>query len=66
MNNTNKAKAINYINTYNKENYVNISIRVKPDVKKEIVNDAESRKMSIASFIVKSCKYIIDNNIQLK
>ena len=66
MDTMHKAKAISYINMYNKENYVNISIRVKPEVKQEIVNNAEIRKMSLASFIVKSCKYIIDNNIQLK
>ena len=66
MDKMHKAKAISYINMYNKENYVNISIRVKPEVKQEIVNNAEIRKMSLASFIVKSCKYIIDNNIQLK
>ena len=66
MDKMHKAKAMNYINMYNKENYVNISIRVKPEVKQEIVNNAETRKMSLASFIVKSCKYIIDNNIQFK
>ena len=66
MDKMHKAKAISYINMYNKENYANISIRVKPEVKQEIVNNAEIRKMSLASFIVKSCKYIIDNNIQLK
>ena len=66
MDNMHNAKAISYINMYNKENYVNISIRVKPEVKQEIVNNAETRKMSLTSFIVKSCKYIIDNNIQFK
>ena len=66
MDKMHKAKAMNYINMYNKENYVNISRRVKPEVKQKIVNNAETRKMSLASFIVKSCKYIIDNNIQFR
>lgn len=55
-----------YKDRYNIENYASISIRVKPEVKQEIVNNAEIRKMSLASFIVKSCKYIIENNITLK
>ena len=66
MDNMHNENDMKYVDRYNKEKYANISIRIKPESKQEIVNYAKNRNLSIASFIVKSCKYIIDNNIQLK
>lgn len=43
-----------------------IVLDLKPDDYELIVNFAEISKITKKDFIVKSCKYIIDNNIQLK
>ncbi len=51
---------------YNKKAYKNIAIRVKPETAEKIKGYADLKKHSVASFIVKACDYIIDNDIDLK
>lgn len=51
---------------YNKKTYKNIAIRVKPETAEKIKGYADLKKHSVASFIVKACDYIIDNDIDLK
>ena len=64
MDNTNKKNNKNeYIKEFNKKNYVQIKIQVRPDFKTELQAYCQKHKISVASFIQKACKYCIDNDI---
>lgn len=56
---------INYNNAYNKKNYVQVKINVRPEFKTELQVHCQEHKMSVAGFIQKACKYCIDNDIEL-
>lgn len=51
---------------YTKSHYTQIKINAKPDKAEKIKGYAEENNHSIASFIIKACDYIIDNNIKLE
>ena len=52
-------------NKYNKANYKQLNINVKPDDFNIIDQHCKSHGISKAAFIVGACKYCIDNNIDL-
>ena len=49
-----------------RQNIQRIVIDLKPEDYNIISNYCKNNNISKTSFIVKSCKYIIDNNIQFK
>lgn len=52
-------------NKYNKANYKQLNINLKPDDFSIIDQHCKSHGISKAAFIVGACKYCIDNNIDL-
>ena len=53
-------------NKYNKANYKQLKANIKPEDYELIDNFCKDNDISKAQFIIKSCKYIIENNIDLK
>ena len=53
-------------NKYNKANYKQLKANIKPEDYELIDDFCKDNDMSKAQFIIKSCKYIIENNIDLK
>ncbi len=65
MQNKLKPGTTAYKNEFNKLNYKQLKIEIKPD-KYNLINDyCKVNNVSKASFIVKACEYIINNNIKL-
>ena len=58
-------KQIKRQNEYNKKNYANISIRIKPKDNTIIDEHCKNTGISKASFIVKACRYCIENGMKL-
>lgn len=56
-------KQIKRQDAYNKMHYERIGIRLKPEDNEAIENYCKQHNISKASFIIKSCRYIIDNSI---
>lgn len=54
-----------YDKEYNKNNYKNINIRVKPEINEILENYCNDMNISKAKFVTNAVKYIIDNNITL-
>ena len=54
------------VKKYNNSHYKSIAIRVSPSEAEFIDNLAKEKNISKASLIVKSIKYIADNDIDLK
>ncbi|MDE6709786.1 MAG: hypothetical protein K2J76_04795 [Oscillospiraceae bacterium] len=52
-------------NKYNKENYKQLKVNVKPNDYNTIDNYCKGKGVSKTQFIVAACKYCIDNNIDL-
>lgn len=52
-------------NKYNKENYKKIQANIKPEDYNLIDNYCSTNDISKAQLIVKSIKYIIENNIDI-
>lgn len=61
-----KFDKIAYNKEYNSKKYKQLKAEIKPEDYDLIDNFCKNNNISKASFIVKSCKYIIDNNIQFK
>ena len=59
-------KQIKRQNEYNKKNYANISIRIKPNDNTIIDEYCKKTGISKAKFIVRACKYCIENKIELE
>ena len=57
---------IESVKKYNKANYKQLKLNVKPEVYEMIENYTERKGISKAAFIVAACKYCIENNIDLK
>ena len=62
----NKFDKVAYNKEYNSKKYKQLKVEIKPENYSLIDNFCKNNNISKASFIVKSCKYIIDNNIQFK
>lgn len=60
-----KAGTTEYKNMFNKLNYKQLKVNVKPFIFTLIDNYCKSNNISKARFIVAACKYCIDNNINL-
>ncbi len=56
---------LDYIKEYNKKHYVNLTVRVKPEVNKTITDYCKDMNISKAAFITSACKFIINNDIPL-
>lgn len=52
-------------NKYKNSHYKRLAIDIKPEVADKIKGFAEENNQSLASFIVKACNYVIDNDIKL-
>lgn len=63
MDNMNKRK-IEYNAAYNAKNYKQLKVTVKPADYEAIDNYCKMSNISKAKFIVKCCKYCIDNGIK--
>ncbi len=53
-------------NKYNKANYKQLKVNIKPDDYKLIDDFCKENDISKAAMIINSVKYCIDNNIDLK
>lgn len=51
-----KFSKIEYINEFNKKNYVGVSIRVRPEDREFIKGVADKKGMSVAQLIVEAVK----------
>lgn len=54
-----------YKNAYNKKNYANCGLRIKPDIMAKIETFCAENGISKNSFFINSALYIIDNNISI-
>lgn len=52
-------------NKYNKANYKQLNINLKPDDFSIIDEHCKDHGISKAAFVIGACKYCIDNNIDL-
>ena len=65
--NENNIKHNEYMREYRKrKTFKQLKVEIKPENYSLIDNYCKNNNISKASFIVKSCKYIIDNNIKFK
>lgn len=60
-----KFSQAEYTRKYNKVNYRQLKADIKPDDYLIIDSYCKKSNISKAKFIVKACKYCIDNDIQL-
>lgn len=63
MNEKNQRKKIEYNTKYNKENYVNFSLKIKPELNNKIVNYCKSNNISRPEFLERAIE-ALNNNIQ--
>lgn len=56
---------ITYNNAYNKKNYTNCSLRIKPDIMEKINSFCTINGYSKTDFFVRSALYVIENDTQL-
>ena len=54
-----------YKNDYNKRNYKQLKVNVKPELYNNIENFCKIKGITKAEFIVNCCKYCIDNDIDI-
>lgn len=54
---------IEYINNYNKENYKNVALRIKPNDYDIINNYCKDMNISKQALFLNAVKYIINNDI---
>lgn len=54
-----------YKNAYNKKNYSNVGLRIRPEKAQKIADFCEKNGYSKNDFFVRAALYIIDNNINL-
>ena len=57
-----KRKHIEANKKYNKENYKQLKVNVKPDDFSMVDDYCKNNKISKAKFIIEACKYYIDNH----
>lgn len=65
-NNPYKPGTSKYTQTYNKLNYKQLKVDIKPEDYSFIDEYCKENKISKAKFIVKACKYCIDNEIDFE
>lgn len=63
MNEKNQRKKIEYNTKYNKENYVNFSLKIKPELNNKIVNYCKSNNISRPEFLERAIE-ALNHNIQ--
>lgn len=56
----NKFNQQKYITKYNKENYVNFSTKIKPELNEKIVSYCKANKISRPEFLEKAIKVLDD------
>lgn len=54
-----------YNTAYNKNNYKQLKVEVKPTIYIMIDDYCKNKGISKATLITRACKYIIDNNIDI-
>lgn len=62
-NETSKQKRIAYNTAYNKENYKDMKLHIKPDIFDLITKHCEDAQISRTKFLVNCAMYIIDNDL---
>ena len=65
MSNNKTFDKTTYNNAYNKKNYTNCSLRLKPDIMEKINSFCTLKGYSKNDFFAKSALYIIENGIEL-
>lgn len=63
MNEKNQRKKIEYNTKYNKENYVNFSLKIKPELNNKIVNYCKSNNISRPEFLERAIE-ALNHDIQ--
>lgn len=61
MNEKNQRKKIEYNTKYNKENYVNFSLKIKPELNNKIVNYCKSKNISRPEFLERAIEALNHN-----
>lgn len=65
MDKKNSFNQVDYVKEYNKKHYSTLTVRIKPEINKEIDDYCKDMNISKAAFITSACNYIIENDIPI-